>query len=127
MRAGAVGRVRVGLRPAVRARPGPETRPPSRDGHRSVRAGGAECGGAPQTPEEREKTLKDIEARRKEAEAKLRTVEYRLYYGDYRAVGGLQLPHRLQRSIDGKPTEEMIVDSFKVNPKIDAKKFQVTK
>ena len=86
-----------------------------------------ERSGAPPTPEEREKMLKDIEARRKEAEAKLRTVEYRLYYGDYKAVGGVQLPHRIQRSIDGKPTEEMVLDTIKVNPKIDAKKFQATK
>ena len=84
-------------------------------------------GGAPPTPEEREKMMKDIEARRKEAEAKARTVEYRLYYGDYKTVGGVQLPHRIQRSIDGKPTEEMIFDTIKVNPKIDAKKFQVAK
>ena len=84
-------------------------------------------GGAPMTPEEREKMMKDLEARRKEAEAKARTVEYRVYYGDYKTVGGVQLPHRIQRSIDGKPTEEMIFDTFKVNPKIDAKKFQVAK
>jgi hypothetical protein len=84
-------------------------------------------GGAPPTPEEREKMMKDLEARRKEAEAKARTVEYRLYYGDYKTVGGVQLPHRIQRSIDGKPTEEMIFDTIKVNPKIDAKKFQVAK
>ena len=37
------------------------------------------------------------------------------------------LPHRVQRWIDGKTNEEMIFESFKVNPKIDAKKFQVTK
>ena len=79
------------------------------------------------SPEEREKFMKDLEARRKEAEAKLRTVEYRVFYGDYRSVGGVLLPHRIQRSIDGKPTEEMIVETFKVNPKIDAKKFQATK
>jgi hypothetical protein len=84
-------------------------------------------GGAPQTAEEREKMLKDLEARRQELEAKARTVEYRIYYADYKAVGGVQLPHRFQRSIDGKPTEEMIFDTIKVNPKIDAKKFQVSK
>jgi hypothetical protein len=84
-------------------------------------------GGAAMTPEERDKMMQDLEARRKEAEAKARTVEYRVYYGDYKNVGGVQLPHRIQRSIDGKPTEEMIVDTFKVNPKIDAKKFQVAK
>ena len=79
------------------------------------------------TPEEREKMMKDLDARRKEAEAKLRTVEYRIYYGDYKSVGGVQLPHTIQRSIDGKPTEEMIFDTVKVNPKVDAKKFQVAK
>jgi hypothetical protein len=84
-------------------------------------------GGTPPTPEEREKMMKDLEARRKEAEAKARTVEYRVYYSDYKSVGGVQLPHRVQRAIDGKPTEEMVFDTFKVNAKIDAKKFQVTK
>jgi hypothetical protein len=84
-------------------------------------------GGTPPTPEEREKLMKDLEARRKEAEAKARTVEYRVYYADFKSVGGVQLPHRIQRSIDGKPTEEMIFDTIKVNPKIDAKKFQVAK
>jgi len=84
-------------------------------------------GGASMTPEERDKMMQDLEARRKEAEAKARTVEYRVYYGDYKEIGGVQLPHRIQRSIDGKPTEEMIIDTFKVNPKIDAKKFQVAK
>jgi len=79
------------------------------------------------TPEDREKMMMDLEARRKDAEAKLRTVEYRVYYGDYKSVGGVQLPHRIQRSMDGKPTEEMIFDTIKVNPKIDAKKFQVAK
>jgi len=94
-------------------------------------AGGAvtvtRSGGAPMTPEERDKMMKELEARRKEAEAKARTVEYRVYYGDYKDVGGVQLPHRIQRAIDGKPTEEMVFDTFKVNPKIDAKKFQVAK
>jgi hypothetical protein len=84
-------------------------------------------GGTPPTPEEREKLMKDLEARRAEAEAKARTVEYRVYYGDFKSVGGVQLPHRVQRSIDGKATEEMIFDTIKVNAKIDAKKFQVAK
>jgi hypothetical protein len=82
-------------------------------------------GGAPQmTPEQRDKMMADLDARRKEAEAKRRTVEYRVFYADYQPVNGVLLPHRIQRSIDGKPTEEMVFDEFKVNPKIDAKKFQ---
>jgi hypothetical protein len=83
--------------------------------------------GGNMSPEEREKLMKAMEASRKEAEAKARTVEYRVYYADYKEVGGVQLPHRIQRSIDGKPAEEMIFDEIKVNPKIDAKKFQVAK
>jgi hypothetical protein len=87
----------------------------------------APIGGASMSQEDRDKLMKDLEARRKDAEAKLRTVEYRVFYADYKSVGGVQLPHRIQRSIDGKPTEEMIFDTIKVNPKIDAKKFQVSK
>ena len=79
------------------------------------------------TPEEREKMMKQAEEQMKEAEAKRRVVEYRLFYGDYRAVDGVQVPHRLQRSIDGKPTEEVTFEKVKVNAKIDAKKFTVTK
>jgi hypothetical protein len=79
------------------------------------------------TPEEREKLMKQLDEQTKEAEAKRRVVEYRLFYSDYRSVDGVQLPHRLQRSIDGKPTEEVTFDKVKLNAKIDAKKFTVTK
>jgi len=94
----------------------------------TVVAGGGGGSSAPQmTPEQRDKMIADMDARRKEAEAKRRTVEYRVYYADYQAVNGVLLPHKIQRSIDGKPTEEMVFDQLKVNPKIDPKKFQVTK
>jgi hypothetical protein len=79
------------------------------------------------TPEERDKLIKQLEEQQKESEAKRRVVEYRLFYGDYRAVDGVQVPHRLQRSVDGKPVEEVTFDKVKVNAKIDAKKFTVTK
>jgi hypothetical protein len=79
---------------------------------------------APQmTPAEREKFMAEMDARRKEAEARRRVVEYRVFYADYQPVNGVLLPHRIQRSIDGKPTEEMVFDQLKVNPKIDPKKF----
>jgi len=90
------------------------------------RGADAKAGAAP-SKEEMEKLQKDVEERRKEAEAKRRTVEFRLYYGDYQAVGGVKLPFRIQRSIDGKPTEEMVFDTVKLNPKMDAKKFQSSK
>jgi hypothetical protein len=91
--------------------------------HQQVGGGGG-GGGQQMTPEQREKMMADFEARRKEAEAKRRTVEYRVYYADYQAVNGAMLPHKIQRSIDGKPVEEMVFDKIKVNPKIDAKTFQ---
>ena len=77
--------------------------------------------------EEREKRQQELAAQLKEAEAKRRMVEYRVFYTDYQSVGGVQLPHRIQKSIDGRTTEEMIFDSFKINPKIDAKKFAPSK
>jgi hypothetical protein len=86
-------------------------------------------GGSGQRPSEEEmkKMMADAEARRKEAESKLKTVEYRLYYSNFKTVNGVKLPYTLQRSIDGKPTEETTFDQIKVNPKIDSKKFTVTK
>lgn len=89
--------------------------------------GGAQSGGRQMTEEEMKKMMDDAAARRKEAEANRKTVEYRVYYSNFRSVGGLKLPHTMQRSIDGKPTEEMTFDSIKVNPKIDSKKFDITK
>jgi hypothetical protein len=96
----------------------------------AVAVGGANALQAPRanmTPEEREKMMEQLEEQAKKAEAERRVVEYRLFYGDYRAVDGVQMPHRLQRSVDGRPTEEITFDKVKVNGKIDAKKFTVTK
>ncbi len=96
-------------------------------GARGAASGTAQANPGKMTPEEREKMARQFEAQAKEAEAKRRTVEYRLYYADYRAVGGITLPFRLERSIDGKPAEEITFDQIKVNPKIDAKTFAVSK
>lgn len=79
------------------------------------------------TPEEREKLAKQLDEQAKAAEAKRRLVEFRLFYSDYRPVDGIKIPHQIQRSVDGRPTEEVTFDKVKVNPKIDAKKFTVTK
>lgn len=95
-----------------------------------TRGGGAGAPMQPGTPvssEDMQKMMEDAAAKRKEAEANRKMVEYRVYYSNFRAVNGLKLPHTMQRSIDGKPTEEMTFDSIKVNPKIDSKKFEITK
>lgn len=82
-------------------------------------------GGKPLTPEDRDKLMKQLEEQRKEAEAKRRTVEFRIYYADYREADGIMVPFKLQRSMDGKPTEELTLEKVKVNGKVDPKKFEV--
>lgn len=54
-------------------------------------------------------------------------VELRIYYGDYRDVDGLQWPFRLRRASGTETTEETTFDRFRLNTKIDAKKFEVRK
>lgn len=54
-------------------------------------------------------------------------VENRLYYADYRDVDGMKFPFRLRRAVGADTTEETTFDKFKINPKIDAKKFEVAK
>jgi len=53
--------------------------------------------------------------------------ESRLFYADYRDVSGLQLPFRLRRALGPDTTEETTFDSFKINSKVDPKKFEVRK
>ena len=54
-------------------------------------------------------------------------VEYRIYYADYRDVDGMQWPFRLRRATGADTTEETTFDRFKINTKIDPKKFEVRK
>lgn len=54
-------------------------------------------------------------------------VEYRIYYADYRDVDGLQWPFRLRRATGADTTEETTFDRFRINTKIDPKKFEVRK
>jgi len=84
-------------------------------------------GGGRLSEEEARKMMADTEARRAEAEANRTMVEHRIYYSNFRQVNGLRLPHTLQRSVDGKPTEETTFEQFRINPKIDPRKFEVTR
>jgi hypothetical protein len=43
-------------------------------------------------------------------------VDITVYLDDYKAVDGVMLPHRMARSIDGKPSEETTFTSFTINP-----------
>jgi hypothetical protein len=50
--------------------------------------------------------------------------ENRLYFADYRDVDGMKWPFRLRRALGADTVEETTIDRFRVNAKIDPKKFQ---
>jgi hypothetical protein len=50
--------------------------------------------------------------------------ENRIYFADYRDVDGMQWPFRLRRALGADTVEETTFDRFRVNTKIDPKKFQ---
>jgi len=67
------------------------------------------------------------EAHTKQADASRRIVEYRLFYGDYKPVGGVRFPHTLQWMIDGKVSEELTFERVRLNQKINDDRFRVSK
>ena len=78
--------------------------------------------------QDREQLLRDLDARMKAADAQRRMVEYRVYYSGYKDVGGgVKMPARIQRAIDGKPSDELLLDKVKLNPKIDPRTFNASK
>jgi hypothetical protein len=88
---------------------------------------GAPAGRGQMSPEERDKMMQDGQARAREAEANRRTVEFRMYYSDYKDVDGIKSPFTISRSVDGQPQDALTLEKVKVNPKIDAKKFEISK
>jgi hypothetical protein len=50
-----------------------------------------------------------------------------LYFADYRDVDGMQFPFRLRRAVGTDTIEETTFDRFKVNAKIDPKRFEARK
>jgi hypothetical protein len=53
-------------------------------------------------------------------------VEHRLYFADYRAQDHVMFPFRLRRAIGVDTTEETTFDRFRVNTRIDPRKFDVS-
>ena len=51
-------------------------------------------------------------------------VPWQLSIGDYRAERGLTWPHRLTTTVDGKPYEDIKISKYRINEKIDPKKFK---
>jgi hypothetical protein len=83
--------------------------------------------GAGMSAADRERMMQEAQARLKEAEANRRVVEFQLFYGDFKTVGGVTLPHRFQYSIDGNPSREIAFERVRLNQRIDQRKFQVSK
>ena len=79
---------------------------------------------APQA--EKDKYTKDVTDLRRKTMTETK-VEHRLYYQDYRESDGVQFPYRLRRAIVTDTIEETTFDRFKLNAKIEAKKFEVVK
>ena len=52
-----------------------------------------------------------------------RKLETRIYYADYRDTDGVKFPYRLRRAIGADTVEETTFDRFRVNGRIDAKRF----
>lgn len=52
-------------------------------------------------------------------------VETRLYFADYRDVDGMKWPFRIRRAVGADTIEETSFDRFRINVKIDPKKFDV--
>ena len=50
--------------------------------------------------------------------------ENRLFFSDYRETDGMKWPFRIRRASGADTVEETTFDRFRINPKIDAKKFQ---
>ena len=84
-----------------------------------VSAPTAPTGSAPQ--EEKDAYARTVAALRQKAQATL--VEHRLFYADYRDVDGVKFPFRLRRAIGADTTEETTFDRFRINARIDPRKF----
>jgi hypothetical protein len=52
------------------------------------------------------------------------TVEQRMYFADYRETDGLRLPFRIRRAVGADTIEETTFDRFRINTRIDARRFQ---
>lgn len=77
------------------------------------------------TAEEKKRFEEEALAARKKAMASARPAENRIYYGDYRTVDGLKFPFRMRRAVGATTIEETTFDRYRINVKIDPRKFEV--
>ena len=76
---------------------------------------------------DRDQYAATIATLRRQALAQAKPIDYRVYYGDFRDVDGVKWPFRIRRAIAGETVEETTFDRFKINAKIDPRKFEAPK
>ena len=79
------------------------------------------------TPEQKKQFEEEALAARKKAMASTRPTENRIYYADYRDVDGLKLPFRIRRAVGATTVEETLFDRYRINARVDPRKFEVRK
>jgi hypothetical protein len=79
------------------------------------------------TPEQKKQFESDALAARQKAMASTRPTEHRIYYADYRDVDGLKLPFRIRRAVGATTVEETVFDRYRINARVDPRKFEVRK
>ena len=76
------------------------------------------------SPEDLEKEMKDARDKSQAQAAQEPLVEIQLRFEEYQSEGGVTLPHRITRTIDGQVNEEWQLTKFKINPAIKPDKFE---
>jgi hypothetical protein len=77
--------------------------------------------------EEQDKYAMEVAALRKKTIASAKPIENRLYFSDHKEVDGIRLPFRIRRAIASQTIEETTFDRFRINTKIDPRRFEVRK
>ena len=49
-----------------------------------------------------------------------------MFFADYRDIDGLKLPFRIRRAAGAETTEETTFDRFRINARIDPRRFDTT-
>jgi hypothetical protein len=81
--------------------------------------------GGPGTPGPGTMTSEEMQKRAEELRRQPPQIgTYTMHLGDYKKVGGVMLPHRIQTSLEGQPNEEWTIEKFVVNPSVKASLFE---
>jgi hypothetical protein len=79
----------------------------------------------PQFKNDEERRAYFEEMRKKmEAEPPPPMVEANVFYGDYKKVDGVMLPHKITRQVEGKVQEEWTIEKYKLNAPLKVEQFQ---